>query len=63
MARVSDLLTGRAIRRSVSNSVMAEGGRLAGGGEFAVKPSWAAALREVSEGGQTTFGAYDRGWQ
>ncbi len=33
------------------------------GGEFAVRPDWAAALREVSEGGQTTFGAYDRGWQ
>ena len=34
-----------------------------GGGQFAVKPSWAAALREVSESGQTTFGSYDRRWQ
>ncbi len=36
---------------------------LATGGPFSVRPAWAAALREVSEGGQTTFGAYDRGWQ
>jgi len=34
-----------------------------GGEAFYVRPAWAAALREVSEGGQTTFGAYDRGWQ
>lgn len=30
---------------------------------FAIKPSWAKALAKVSEGSQTTLGAYSRSWQ
>ena len=31
--------------------------------EFSVKPSWDAALEAVSEGSQTTLGAYHKKWQ
>ncbi len=30
---------------------------------FAIKEQWAAGLEKVSEGTQTTFGAYERAWQ
>jgi putative protease len=30
---------------------------------FAAKPSWLAVLEKISEGSQTTFGAYHRPWQ
>lgn len=31
--------------------------------QFAVRPDWNAALQSVSEGSQTTLGAYHRAWQ
>jgi O2-independent ubiquinone biosynthesis protein UbiU len=31
--------------------------------QFAVMPAWQAKLTELSEGAQTTFGAYHRSWQ
>jgi putative protease len=30
---------------------------------FAARPSWLAVLEKISEGSQTTFGAYHRPWQ
>lgn len=30
---------------------------------FSIKPAWAKALEKVSEGSQTTLGAYSRSWQ
>ena len=30
---------------------------------FSIKPAWARALAKVSEGSQTTLGAYTRAWQ
>jgi putative protease len=30
---------------------------------FAVKPQWQQQLQQVSEGAQTTLGAYERDWQ
>lgn len=33
------------------------------GSKFAVKPEWNKALSELSEGSQTTLGAYERNWQ
>lgn len=32
-------------------------------GNFLIKPSWSKALAKVSEGSQTTLGAYSRSWQ
>lgn len=36
---------------------------LSSGSEFKVKPEWNKALSELSEGSQTTLGAYERTWQ
>lgn len=33
------------------------------GSKFTVKPEWNKALAELSEGSQTTLGAYERNWQ
>jgi len=35
----------------------------AGGDEYEVRPQWSKTLAGLSEGSQTTLGAYHRPWQ